>query len=393
MNIKTSPWVKRFDFSMFTAWLFTGLALAVIAITWFGKDFRGYYAAARVLMSGGNPYDYDLVAQVLLQATGEMGNNPYYYPPWFLWLFTPIASLPFQVARTIWMTFNFISWNIGLWRLSEIISWPAKGWRLYTLFTVATCVFAWITWKYEQAGILVFVMIVLLILSIQNQKTIWSGILMALLLIKPNITLLVVIGISLWLLRKGQWRAVLVMVAALVVLFSISTWITPDWFQPFLKKGFGQGLTVVLDGPDRVIALRLNTTLLHWLAAIGVERQFHMLIYGICIFLGVLIFFWAVYRSQSLLELVSILLLISFALTPYALQYDYSSLVIVLFWALSLCVSSNKALGIALLLTGFIFSVIFWQQNIAWGFWIVVALTALAILGMYQKTVKNTNQI
>lgn len=386
MDSKLMQWTRRIDFSMLSAWLLTGLALTVIALAWFGKDLRGYYAAARVLLAGGNPYDYRLVSRVLLDVTGEMGNNPYYYPPWFLWIFTPITFLPFPVARVAWMAFNFVLWNVGLWSLGEMIGWPPRGWRRYVLFTVATCTFAWITWRYEQAGILVFVMLIALIRSIQKQQTTLSGIWLALLLIKPNITLIVTAGIGLWLLKKGLGRAVLVMFVTLVALLAISTWLTPDWFQPFFTEGFSQGLTVVLDGPDKVIAVRINTTLLSWLATLGVQTQLQRLIYSIAIFLGTLIFFWTVARSDSILEVVSLLLLISFALTPYTLQYDYPPLVIVLFWALSLCVSSSRALGVALLLVGFVFSVIFWQQTIAWGFWIVLGLIAMTVWALYRKS-------
>ena len=52
--------------------------MAVASYLWFGQDFRGYYAAARVLLSQGNPYDYSQIAPVLLAVTGRMGNNPYY---------------------------------------------------------------------------------------------------------------------------------------------------------------------------------------------------------------------------------------------------------------------------------------------------------------------------
>lgn len=246
MNAEKPRWTNRLDFAMLTMWLMLSVILAIISFVLFGQDFRGYYAAARVLLAGGNPYDYHQVAQVLLDVTGEMGNNPYYYPPWFSWLFVPVALLPFQIARAIWMMLNVILWNLGLLRLGEAMPWPAPGWRRYALFALATFSFAWITWRYEQAGILVFFMLVELILSIHRQKWIRAGIWMALLLVKPNITLIVVTGISLWLLRKAQWRPVLVMLLTLVVLLSISTAITPNWFQPFTEQGFGRGLTVAL---------------------------------------------------------------------------------------------------------------------------------------------------
>src|SRR5688572_9349266 len=104
MNAEKTRWLNRLDFAMLAMWLMLSVILAIISFVLFGQDFRGYYAAARVLLAGGNPYDYHLVARVLLDVTGEMGNNPYYYPPWFSWLFIPVVFLPFQIARAIWMT-------------------------------------------------------------------------------------------------------------------------------------------------------------------------------------------------------------------------------------------------------------------------------------------------
>lgn len=377
MNTKTALWSKRLDFAMLSAWLLLSLLLALIAFVLFGVDFRGYYAAAHVLLAGGNPYDYRVVSQVLLDVTGEMGNNPYYYPPWFAWLFIPLAYLPFQIARAVWMVLNVILWNLGLWQLGRILGWPKISWQRYALFALSTFSFAWITWRYEQAGILVFVLLVLLIMSIQDQNWTWSGIWLALLLIKPNVTFIPVVGISLWLLHRGHQRVVVVALLTLVVLLTASTLITPGWFQPFLEEGFGQGLTVALDGPDQVVALRINTTFLDWLRTFGMAPQIRAVLYGITICAGIATFFWAVYRSRSFLELISILLLISYAITPYALQYDFPPLVIVLYWSLSRCISSHRIFGIGLILTGFVFSVIFWQQNISWAYWMVVGLIAL----------------
>jgi hypothetical protein len=73
------------------------------------------------------------------------------------------------------------------------------------------------------------------------------------------------------------------------------------------------------------------------------------------------------------------ILLISYAITPYALQYDYPPLVIPLFWTLSRCVSYPRAFTIALVLAGFVFSVIFWQQNISWAYWMVVGAITLSV--------------
>jgi hypothetical protein len=385
MNLENRHWKKRFDFAMLSSWLLMSVFLALISLLWFGQDFRGYFAAAQVIMAGGNPYDYRQVAQVLLEVTGEMGNNPYYYPPWFAWLFILLTYLPFEIARAIWMAFNVIIWDLALWQLGKILDWPKIEWQRYGLFTLTTFCFAWITWRYEQAGILVFAILIAFILSMRKHNSIASGIWLALLLIKPNVTLIVVAGISLWLWRHGQRRTVLVTVLTLLGLFSIATFITPEWYQPLFEDGFGQGLTVALDGPDRVVAVRINTTFVDWLRTLGVTADLRMLIYGCAILIGAVLFLWSVYHFQSLIDLVSVLLLISYALTPYALQYDYPSLAIVLFWALSRAASSPNGLRLGIVLAAFVCSVIFWQQNISWAYWMVVGLIALAAWGQLQK--------
>jgi hypothetical protein len=379
-------WIRRLNFFALATWLFLSLWLAGISFLLYGMDFRGYYAAARVLLSGGNPYDYQQVVPVLLQVTGQMGNNPYYYPPWFSWLFLPFTMLHFQVARLIWMLVNLILWNVGLWRVAEIVRWPPRDWRRYLFFSLATFSFAWITWRYEQAGILVFVILLAGIVTIEKSQWGWTGFWLALALIKPNITFIVVAALSLWLLRRSHWRPVLLMLAWLISLLLASTWITPDWYQPIFKAGFGQGLTAVLDGPDNVVAWRINTTLMDWLRTFGIGAQLRLPIYGLAILVGAIVLFRTVWSSISPLEVLSVSLLVSYGLTPYAMQYDNPSLIIVLFWALAICSASPQGLRVGLLLAGFIFSVIFWQQNVSWGFWMVAGTSVLVGWAWVVKT-------
>ncbi|MBN2114928.1 MAG: DUF2029 domain-containing protein [Anaerolineales bacterium] len=382
MKSRKDNWIRRFDFFALAGWLGLSLGLAIISFVLYGMDFRGYYAAASVLVSGGNPYDYHQVAPVLLQITGEMGNNPYYYPPWFAWIFIPLTALPFQVARAVWMVFNLVVWNLGLWNLGKIFKWPPEGWKRYLLYSLATFSFAWITWRYEQAGILIFALLVAVIIAVENKQWTWAGFWMALLLIKPNVTLIVVAGLSLWLMRRHQWRPVFTMVLSLGILLAISTWVTPDWYKPLFEEGFGKGLTTVLDGPDKAVALRINTTLIDWLKTLGIAFGWQMPIYVIVAVAGIIILFTTIWRSESFLQVMSISLLVSYALTPYAMQYDNPSLIIVVFWALSICSSSLRGMRVAVLLAGFVFSVIFWQQNISWAYWIVVGSIALAAWAM-----------
>jgi hypothetical protein len=378
------PRFNRIDFLFLVSWLIVSLGVAFLSVVVFGVDFRGYYAAAKVLLAGGNPYDYRLVADALLEITGEMGNNPFYYPLWFAWLFIPLVWLPFQTARWIWMAFNLVLWSVGLWRLGELVHWPPEGWKRYFFFLLATLSFAWIVWRYEQAGILVFFLLLAALLAAQKEKWDAAGIWLALSLIKPNITLPIVAGISLWLLSKGWRRPVAVMIATLLALLAISTLITPDWFAPFFEPGFGLGLTVALDGPDTIVMDRINTTFMDWLSTLNIQGLAGPILYGFLICAAAAAFYFTVARSRSLLEAASLCTVISFAVTPYALQYDYPPLVIPLFWALSLPNPSSASAKWKILMAAFVFSVNIWQQNISYGYWIVVGMTILVAYALGQ---------
>jgi hypothetical protein len=366
------------DFTALCLWIVTSVVMAAITFLEYGQDFRGYYAVARVLLAGGNPYDYRLVANVLLEVTGRAGNNPFYYPLWFGWLITPLSLLPFQIARAVWLILNLAFWIYGLIRLQQLLDFPRPGWRGWLVHLLSTFIFAWTTWKFEQTGILLFLLLVEVLIAYQKQQWTRMGFFLAVILIKPNVMLIPFATIGLWLGRNRTWRPLLTALLLLTGLVLLTTVLTPGWFQPFLQPDFGQGLTVVLDGPDQVTGTRLNTTLLDWLKWFAVPENARIAIYAIVVILGIWALTLAIWKSGSILDVIVTSLLVSFAITPYALQYDYPPLAIVLFWAMAL--SSRAGLrGIPVLLLLFITSVLVWERPISDGYWIVIGLVALCL--------------
>lgn len=381
--LPAQKWARRVDFFALSVWLAFSLLLAASSYVMYGVDFRGYYAAARVFLAGGNPYDYHQVARVLLSVTGKMGNNPYFYPPWFVWLFIPLAGLPFQAARALWMLVNLLAWSLGLWKLGEFIAWPAAGWKRYVLFILATFAFAWLTWIFEQAGILIFAILVGLLFSIRAQKWVLTGVLLSLLLVKPNVTLLVAGALCLWLVLNHHWKPVWVFLGVSAALLVTSTLLMPGWYQPFFAPGFGQGLRYTLDGPDKIGFARILTTLPYWLGTLGLAGRLAWSIYAVCAAGALLILFLTVRTSKSLVTVTSVALLASFIATPYALQYDYPALVIVLFGALSTLAAKRAGRLAGYALAGLVCSQRLWLQDLSGGFWIVIGLTLLQAWAYY----------
>jgi len=383
-NTSTNRNEKLADFATLIAWLTASISMAVIAYTQFGQDFRGYYAAARVLLNGGNPYNYLQVAPILMDVTGRIGNNPFYYPLWFGWFVSPLALMPYQMARAVWMLFNLAVWVFGLHRLQQLVDWPRRGWQTWSMNLLATFIFGWMTWKFEQTGILLFAMTVESMIAYKNKQWTRMGIFLAVALIKPNIMLIPVAIISLWLIRNKIFRPVIVMSTLLVGLVAVTTALTPDWYQPILQPHFGQGLTEVLDGPDKTTGIRLNTTLMDWLKMFRVPEGMRNILYGIAIVVCIFLVAKTIWNSKSFMEVAVIALLVNFAITPYALQYDFPPMVIPMFWALA-STSHLASKKIPILLLAFITSILLWERPISDGYWIVIGLSLLVFWSMKNK--------
>ena len=123
---------------------------------------------------------------------------------------------------------------------------------------------------------------------------------------------------------------------------------TPNWYQPFFEPGFGQGLVNVLDGPEKIVMARINTTLHDWLVMFQIPTQISRSISILAFIIGLSILATITWKSKSLLRIMVAAILVNFAITPYALQYDYPLLTLVLFWAIALTQFGQKRwIGIA----------------------------------------------
>ena len=83
-----------------------------------GADARAYWAAVRIWLNGGDPYN----------PQGPF--LPYIYPPWMLPLFAPWALLPWDIAWFVWRGGMILVW---LWT----IDWAYRRRPLETAIVVA----------------------------------------------------------------------------------------------------------------------------------------------------------------------------------------------------------------------------------------------------------------
>ena len=379
-HLNADQWQRLFDFAaLVTLTLFFVYVGAEVYVL-HGIDFRGYYAAARVVLDGGNPYDYRAVSNILLEVTGEMGNNPYYYPPWFCLMMVPLALLPFQVARLIWVAILVETYWLGAQISLVVLRWDLTGWGRSLALLSGAYLFFWMSARSEQLGTALLLLAVLSLWAHQRNKHWLAGIALSLLLTKPNVTWLMVpcLGLLYW--RRGR-RAVWWALATVAVLLVASTLVLPGWYRELARPDFGAGLTMQLDGPYRVESERLNTVLSDWLRPWGISGTLYWVIWGVLALGGGTVMWLSWQNADEDAYWLCLASAVGLLITPYALQYDYPPLVLGLFWIWRALPKAPRALrwaGVAIL--AFVFSVPIWEQPVYEGYWILLGVLSLLLL-------------
>lgn len=362
------------------------LYLAVLAFSFGGIDFGVYYAAGRVLLHGGNPYEYSQLAAEIVSSTGEL-NNPYYYAPWFTWGVSILALLPYEAARISWAVLNYFFWFWGLMNLSRLLYWPASGWRRWGMYLLATIMFAWTTWGSEQVGILIFLIFTALLLAYEKEQWLLMGGWMALLLFKPNITAFPLIILSVWLLLNRNWKPVAYMAGMLFAMTAVSLIVSPGWYLALLQPDKITGLSYTLNEAGEVQILRYTTTLLDWLAVYGIKGSLAYVIYAVMALGGIVFIARSLNRTRSIVHLTAFSLLVNFALIPYALFYDYPPLALTLFFINDWIAATPSLKWVQRLMNGSVFASLFIGDNISYRYWVVVILISSAVAShFFSKT-------
>lgn len=372
--------ISKKEFAAFSVFLLGSLALAALAYSFGGVDFGVYYAAGRVLLQGGNPYDYSQLAGEIVSSAGEL-NNPFYYAPWFAWGMSILALFPYEAARLVWAVINLGLWYLSLYNLSTLVDWPVDGANRWGGYLFATLLFAWSTWGSEQVGVLNLYLLTVILVLYRKERFVLMGVIMALALFKPNITAIPIFVFSAWLIWRRMWNPVIGMLVSLLCLMLVSVIVSPGWYLALLQPDKLTGLDYTLNEAGEVQVIRYSTTLFDWLAAYEVNGLAAYGIYMVAALIGFAFLIWLVRRANNSVDLSALVVLVNFALVPYALFYDYSLLTLTLFWV-NFRFSLNPSLiwlqrGMNILL----FASLLIGNNISYRYWMVVILVAAIALG------------
>jgi hypothetical protein len=285
------------------------------------SDFRCFYEAARLVRTGFDPYDPAIWA-------GATKTDPTRHPPcpdtfaYPLW--TPMAMAPLSLlsepdALGAWEVVLFASLVGGVAMLAR--AWPMLGGTRVLLPTLLWSQPAFSAIANAQLGPVVFVGLAGLALLLERGRTRAAALAWCLLLIKPNIVVITLLGVPLF--RSRRFAGYVVAFGSLILLLSLL--LVPTWPVDVVREILGQQLLADVGlGTMSALAITLGLP-----SAVGVAAA-----------VATCVVFVAVLPRRRLRprELVAVLAAASFLLTPYSRPHDEVALAVC--WASALALAN-----------------------------------------------------
>ena len=274
------------------------------------SDFVPYWAAARLFLSGANPYSAREVFQ--LEAQLHLSTRPrawmMWNPPTALTVVAPFGLLPFPLAAALWFVVQFaivFASSIWLWRIYQGPD------RFRWLAVVLPGIFVPVAAALHDCQMtpLVLLGIVAFLHFVARRAYTLAGTALALLALKPQLCIPLGCVLLLWSIRERKWQLLGGFSAATVLL------LLPVWLRPELVPQYRELIPAIWDDAAPAWGGLLR-------AMFGYQRVW---LQYLPVALGLI---WAMWYWRKHLfrwdwnERLPILLLAGFITAPYAWTYD-----------------------------------------------------------------------
>lgn len=293
-----------------------GLAAWRLVSVWAdGCDFVAFWTAARMALAGVPAAAYDMPALFVAEAEEGFPRVAFVSPPPFLALVSPLGGLPYPVALAMFSVLTFAALALALRWMPKGLYWPALAFPV----SIVSIIFG-------QTGMLTSALL-MGALGLLPRHKVGTGLLIAALVIKPQIAVLVPIA----LMAGREWRAFgaaavgsIVLLGGSVALFGVETLAASMTAQSAVSDLLLSGRpSVTLAHMQSVYRLALSTGL-SVPAALSVQAV---------VALAAAAAVWYVWRRQGdPLARASILCAATPLAAPYVLTYDLGILIVPICW-------------------------------------------------------------
>lgn len=290
-------------------------------------DFIQFWTAANLLRDGQDPYDP--VNQARIQGGlgwerekdgyGVYDFLPYYYPPWLGLAFLPFLALGYGLAKLAWLVLGaeMIALSAILLRRSVAGVPPA-------LVAVVAVFFAF-SLKAVAMGQVAPLVLLLLAAAwrlLEARRDAAAGCVLALLSIKPQLTVILIAALLGWTASRGRWRVWHGFAAMLVLLCLVSTVVFPAWLPSMLAATRETPMpTAYYPG--------LGATWYVALQAVGIDGALlHLAVAAVAVPILLMLFRMTLRSETEASDLFALALVAPFFIAPYARPYDFPVLLI-----------------------------------------------------------------
>lgn len=210
-----------------------------------GSEFLvGWISAKAWIEEGISPYNpavRDEVQQSIYgrPANSEVGEFEGYFTPLHpaVLIYAPFTFLSLELARAIWMTIA----EVGL-LLLVIFGHRLADWRPNRFLLIGIFLFSLIWYhgaRVAVMGSLSVIEAILIsgaILAIQRENDWIAGLSLAVALIQPQYSILVVVFVCIWGISTRRWQLIISTLGFFVLLLGISTALTPSWPFEWIRQ-------------------------------------------------------------------------------------------------------------------------------------------------------------
>ena len=335
------------------------------------NDFIEYWAAAKLLLNGGNPYS----PTELFHAQRQIGwsqSEPLimWNPPWTLSFTFPFGWIEYETAQFAWFLLHAMVVFVGaqvLWRIYGGDSQKSR----YTWLSVLTFAPAYFVLLLGQIAPLM--LLGLLGFLIFARKSAWglAGASMTLVSVKPHLLYLLWLALFMWLVNERQWKLFAGLLLAGATVISIPLLFNAGIYSRYIELiGTGHVLR-----PLDWATPSLGTALGELLAIHG------MWIRWLPSAAGGLWFLWYWSRHADKWDWISelpLILLVSVATASFAWTFDYIVLLPAVIQCAVWTARSKKpqrrlVIGIHLALGAVLLVAKVFIRNDFWYFWVAPA--------------------
>ncbi len=290
----------------------------------YGTDFSSFWMAGKLILQGKNPYDMVAWGEGFQQFNlGFLLTPVFLYPLPLALLLAPLGWLPFQSAYIFWVTLSLLMNIASLAILLSLEASPRRKFFIIPLFigimlfrpTILTLT------QGQVSGLFLFALAWIAFLW-QKGKWFWGGFLLGLLALKPNLGLILIGLVVVWLLLNKKWAGLCGTLASGLFLLIAGLIYNPGWVIQYLHVGSNK-LAETFGGSPTVWGLG---------ALISHNQISATLIIGSLAGLLILfVFFRALLRAHANLQPLSLLALavsVTLLVTPYTWTYDQLLLIL-----------------------------------------------------------------